>query len=215
MSRDLNSKFLAPDQIKRNRAKLKLGYQKSLDHGLPESVLKLRNPIQMDYVNSHIAYLFFALQKQVDRFLIEETKLLKIEQEIAKASCPYKLGSTVYVGEDRKLFLVSSINYQMDPPHYLVWFRPVFSKKTFLVGPEGGVDLKSVTVANPEPVGEPYFSYLVKSGKITYGLNKTVGDYRRERELGEFLVATCPQGVNVVDWVNKIISMPRNSKKIS
>jgi hypothetical protein len=211
VSRRMDDNFLPPNQIRENKDKITLGQQDRIDQTLPKSILSLRNPHQSDYVNSHIAYLFFSLQKQVDRYLIEETKLLKLEQEIAKSSCPYKLGSTVWVihSKQRYLHLVSSIRYTLYAPHYEVKFRKILSTTTYEVGNEYVVPLSKVTLANPSPIPEPFFSKLLSTNKIDPSLNKTVGDYRRERELGEQLLATCPAGVDPIAWVNKIIRMPR------
>lgn len=217
-SENLDTLFFTPEQIANNLDKLDLGQQRGLDQGLPAVVTKLKNTNQVDYVNSHIAYLFFALQKQVDRYLYEETKLLKLEQEIAKATCPYKLGSTVWVsrpGLERVLYLVSQVIYTFEQPHYALKYRRVYSTQDYLVGPEEDISISLVTMARHEPIPEPFFSKLVGEGKISTKLNPKVGEYKRERELGEQLLATCPKGVDPIQWVNKVISMPRNNKKFS
>lgn len=176
------------------------------------------NAKQHDYPNGQIASLFFNRDAQIERFVHVRRILRRVEQQIARACCPYVLGQEIYFHNyktrDRQTMFVSKILFTPYAPYFRLYGNAVGSHS---IVSERKLPLNRIQAVTSDSKPIANYAELVAKGLIQEDPEDTVFDeyavpaivhatnegekiYRENPKLAELLVET-------------YVTMPRTFRK--
>lgn len=177
-----------------------------------------KNAKQHDYPNAQIASLFFSRDAQIERFVHTRRILRRVEQQIARACCPYVLGQEIYFHNhkthDRQTMFVSKILFTPYAPYFRLYGNPVDS---YTIVRERELPLNRIQAVSSDSKPIANYDELVAKGLIHEDPEDTVFDEYsvpaivKATNEGERIYRENPKLAELL--VEAYVTMPRTFRK--